>query len=571
MDWFRPFIQAFLSGLLIMILFSPGKSIDNKMPLAAILSKPIGCSPGNWGERNPASKNQIPILPGWGHYHFGISSTSDSAGIYFDQGLSLYYSYHPWEAASSFMVASSFDPGCAMCYWGQALAKGPYYNGFGRYSTPNEVPAIIEAMNKNSSGATEKEKDLIIAMKQRYLMTGDEGQRKGLNRNYAEAMKTLISKYPNDLDIRALYIDAVMLEHPWEFWNTDGSPKPWTPELIPLCEGILKVNPHHPGAMHYYIHLTEASRDPGRALPQAEELRISMPGVPHMVHMSSHVYERTGHFGDGVLANDLAFAADKSYNSLVSGTYSLTRNSHYLAVQAFCAINGGMLKDGMPAIYECGSSMVPSRSWPFSQYVHMFPTLAWVRMGQWQSIIESLQPNYDVSFARILDNFARGLAYLRRQVPDSPKIFLEAIDQSIDDPGLTVPDSPFSPFILPAKVARNILAAEILSVQKRTLDAENLFRLAIQIEDSIIYFEPKRWLLPARQYFGTRLLEWKRPKEAEKVFRDDLIMNPGNGWSLTGLYLSLLAEQNPTEALHYKSMAEKAFSKSDLVIKSAVF
>jgi tetratricopeptide (TPR) repeat protein len=530
----------------------------------------IGCLPGSRVFNIPSAEKKIPILPGWGHYHFPISSANDSAKIYFDQGLSLYYSYHLDQAVKSFMTAASYDRSSAICYWGQALANGPYFNDLGRYSMPDEIPAIIDSMNSKITGTSEKEKDLILAMQQRYLKSGYNGNRKQLNRHYALAMKDMMLKYPEDLDIAALYIDAIMLEHPWDFWNPDGHPEAWTPELITICERILKFNPHHPGAMHYYIHLTEASRDPQRALPQAEALRITMPGVHHMVHMSSHVYERTGHYSDGVFVNNLADSNYNVYASLENGDFSGVKVQHYLAVQGFCALNGGMLKQGMPGILELSAGTNPS-SHVNQQYFYMFPVLAWVRMGQWQSIIESPRPPYDLSYSQILDDFARGLAYLRRQSLDSALYFLNAMNPFMGDLLLAAPNIPFSPFILPARVARNILAAEILSVQKKATEAEKLFRIAIQTEDSIIYSEPKSWILPARQYFGALLLEWKRPAEAKKIFEEDLIMNPGNGWSLTGLYQSFLAEHNTSQALEYKSRAQKAFSKSDLTINIAVF
>jgi tetratricopeptide (TPR) repeat protein len=287
--------------------------------------------------------------------------------------------------------------------------------------------------------------------------------------------------------------------------------------------------------------------------------------------MASHVYERTGHYDEGVLVNDLAFAADDLYESIISGSSSQYRNAHFLAVQAFCALNGGMLQKGMPIILSCGASINPSRNSLYSQYLYMFPALAWVRMGQWESIKKSPAPSYNFSYATILDDFAKGIGCLRRHLPDSASLFLLAIDRMMHDDDLLVPDSPFSPFILPASVARNILAAEIHSGQKRTNEAEHDFKIAIEAEDHIIYAEPKRWMLPARQYYGNRLLQWKRPDEAEKILREDLVWNPGNGWSLTGIYLSLMAQQKFSEAARYKEMANKSFSGSDLDIKAPVF
>lgn len=573
MEWFRPFIQIFLSWVALMAI--PSNHVRPITNHPAPRPVAIACYPAPvLGPAGIASgMNQFPLLPGWGHYHFEISSTNDSSRIYFDQGLSLYYGFHSSEAAASFRAAERFDNNCSICIWGQALAEGPYFNDLGYYSMPDDLPLVLQSMERKSSMASGKEKDLIQAMQQRYFIKGDNGQRKSLNRRYAEAMKNLISKYPDDLDVRALYVDAIMLEHPWNFWNNDGSPKPWTPELIPICEGILKKNPNHPGAMHYYIHLTEASKDPMRASVAANNLRISMPGVAHMVHMASHVYERTGQYEAGVDVNDHAHWDISLYDSLKRGSASNWKVPHYLEVQAFCALNGAMMKRGKPIFDECKRTAEPAKGNFDSQVMFMFPTLAWIRMGYWDSIMVSSAPPSNLTFSMILYDFAKGLACLRKKDIDQASLLCHAIDEIITDPELSTKDSlsPFSPKIFPARVARNILQAEIYSASGNLESARKQFRIAIKTEDSITYSEPKDWMLPARQYYGNCLLQWNRPAEAEIIFRDDLLWNPGNGWSITGLYMSLLAQQKNSEAASYSLMATKSFSGSEIKIKAPVF
>ena len=572
MDWFNPSFRILLCALAITDVFSDRQRGNSSLP-ETIRPRAIPCIASGGEIGIPGGKKQMPLLPGWGHYHFEISSSNDSAKIYFDQGLNLYYSYHARESAASFKTAASFDSSSAMCYWGQALAEGPFFNALGYYSMPEDLPAILDAMSRKMNGATKKEQDLILAMLQRYLIRGDEGKRKELNRRYAESLKSLMLNYPQDLDIRALYIDAVMLEHPWDFWYGDGRPKPWTPELIPLCEEILRANPLHPGAMHYYIHLTEASRDPGRAAIEAKNLRMSMPGVAHMVHMASHVYERSGQYENGVEVNDLAHRDISLYDSLVHGTVSDWKVPHYLEVQAYCALNGAIMQRGKPIFDECKRTAEPAKGDFDSQTMFMIPILAWTRMGYWDSILASPSPGISLTYCMVIYDFARGLACLRKNDTKQASRLGRSIDSLLTDPKLFEKDSlsPFSPKIFPARVARNILQAEIFASSGNADAAERLFNLAVSMEDSITYSEPKDWMLPARQYFGNRLLEWKRPEDAEKIFREDLIANPGNGWSLTGLCLSLLAQQKKSEAAVYAQMAKKSFSGSDLDIKAPVF
>ena len=243
----------------VVLLWSPHKEPFSIMELKK--NNAISC--GAYSQEyidTTAQGKFIGPLPGWGHYSYPISTNSDSARYYFNQGLTMYYSYHMRESVASFKEAARFDPNCAMAYWGQALAMGPNYNAAYIYKMPRGVPAVLELMNQNISHASAKERQLIQVMDSRYSPDTADRQRASLNTAYARGMRELISQYPDDQDITALYIDATMLMHAWDFWNTDGSAKEWTTELVDLCAGLLKKRPDHPAALHYYIHLTEASQ-----------------------------------------------------------------------------------------------------------------------------------------------------------------------------------------------------------------------------------------------------------------------------------------------------------------------
>lgn len=564
-----------LIGILLIIITGP--AFYNK-PVALssdTKNETLGCAATSTMVVAGDNGKFIPLLSGWGYHNYKISTTSDSAQIYFNQGLNFYYSYHFKESLASFKEAVSFDTSSAMAYWGQALSMGPYYNDY-YYKMKIEVPEVVKSMSKFQENAGEKEKALIHAMQQRYSSDLTNTDRPRLDSSYAASMHLLTKRYAADDNIKALYIDAVMLQHKWNFWNNDGTPKPWTPELVTLCEAILKNNPEHPAALHYYIHLTEASRTPGRALHSADVLKDLMPGVGHMVHMATHMYQRNGLFFKGVSVNEDANTAYNNIDSLVPNL-GIGRNSllHFYAVQSSCAINAGMYEKGRPIYLRARTRTLELRTSIdkdlYSQFVYMMPVIALVRLGKWQEILNAPLPDKAWKFATVFDNYARGLAHLHDKNLEAAKVCLSSIQQNLSDSLMNVRLMPFNKPVQSAEIAAAILNGAVLFESGKTNDAIAALRQAIELEDKLIYREPQDWIIPARQYLGSYLLKIGKSSEAEKVYQEDLVLNPENGWSLLGMYNSLLARNKKSEALKYKARYTKAFMYADIKPPGSVF
>ncbi len=448
--------------------------LKNKETLATIelkKSNALGCSPYSGGNIAAGADGKfVTALPGWGNHSYPISTNKDSARFYFNQGLNMYYSYHFREAIASFKEAARFDPGCAMAYWGEALAMGPGYNSARSYKMPKEVPAVLQLMNQDSSHATPKEKKLIDIMNSRYSSDTTDKQRVTLNMAYAQGLHELISQYPDDPEIKVFYIDAIMLIHPWDFWNNDGTSKEWTPEVVSLCEDILKENPRHPAALHYYIHLTEASRHPEVALPGADILKDLLPGVAHMVHMSSHEYERNGLYAKGVEVNDRADDDLIHYDSLAKNINLTKHVSHYFAVQAYCALSGGMYSKGMPDAIRCRKSVSPAYEKTYLQYLYMMPALAQVRLGKWKEILkDGTEPDARWTYAGVLNDFAKGMAFVNTGHPDSASGRLHLLQHKAKDSIMAIADTLTNTALQGAEVAEEILNASISFSQKNTM------------------------------------------------------------------------------------------------------
>lgn len=535
----------------------------------------VSCAPGISGDIMPNDVGKyVSVLPGSGDYQYQVSTINDSARFYFNQGLTMYYSYHPKEALASFMEATRFDSACAMLYWGQALASGPGYNSGHSYSMGNQVPAILQQIDRYKATATDKEQELIKAMTRRYdAADASDTKRKQLNADYAAAMQVLAHRYPDDPDVLSLYIDAMMLVHPWDFWNNDGTPKSWTPELVHFCESVLRQNPRHPAGLHYYIHLTEASRQPERALASADSLVALFPGIAHMVHMSSHQYERIGHFEKGVEVNKTAGYNLANYAALEKGLNLMDRSSHYYAVSTYCAFSGAMQKETDEKSALLLSNTFPSYENTYEQYLRMFPSLAKLRLGQWQALLEDQEPlPQEWTYAGILNDFAKGIAYTKTGQLSRAEESLEQLRQKQKDDILKkrfVPhmSSPYECSV----VAEHILLGHILFYQGKQEEAINALASAIASEDELVYTEPKMWMLPARQYLGAFLLQLDRPADAEKTYREDLVWNPGNGWSLLGLYQSLEAQQKTAELSAIKEQYLHSFSGAESLPPASVY
>ena len=557
-----------MARLLIVLLFLSVGVGMRRVPLRSDLHNDgvVECAPLPATHVLPAADGRFaPVFPGWGHYHYPISTFNDSVQFYFDQGLSLYYGYHLTESLASFREAARKDSNCLMAWWGQALAMGPYYNNTYSYKMPADVLPVLATMDRLALAAPAREKDLAAAMDRRYAEDATDSRRPALNRAYSEAMKGLIAKYPADNDIKALYIDGVMSEHAWDMYTPAGVPKPWTPELVQLCEEILAADGYHPAALHYHIHLIEASHHPEATLASADKLKDLMPGVPHMVHMASHTYQRVGLYSKGAFINDSANAAQRVFVGLAPNLRLTPEVIHYHAVEAYCALSGGMYAKASEEAEKCRRISRPrlTHETTYLQYLSMMSVFVDIRMGKWQRILDRPAPDASYAYSVILDNFARGLAYVHRGDLNAAGLCLDTIRARKLDKVLSEPVHQGNPPIVGTAVAEGILEGELLFAQGKTDAAMSAFDRAIHTEDGMAYVEPKDWVLPVRHFAGAYLLRLKRPVEAEKMYRDELVHNPGSGWALLGLAQSLEAQGKG--AAEYRARVVAAFARAEEV------
>src|SRR5882672_8431015 len=265
----------------------------------------------------PVHGAQEPFFEGLGSYTRTITTTSPEAQKYFNQGLNFLFGFNHGAAIRAFQAAETIDPDCAMAHWGIALACGPHIN-FTLVPPPAAELAWKEIglAKENEKNASPVERALIDALGKRYANPQPE-DRAPLDRAYADAMREVWKKFPNDPDAGVFFAEAMMDLRPWDQWTPEGQPNPGTEEVLATLDAVLKLNPKHPFANHLYIHAVEASPHPERADAVADRLRNLQPGLAHNVHMPSHIDIRRGHWQKAIDTNVKAIGADRAFRKIV--------------------------------------------------------------------------------------------------------------------------------------------------------------------------------------------------------------------------------------------------------------
>ncbi|MCF2972676.1 hypothetical protein L1047_15880 [Synechococcus sp. Nb3U1] len=300
----------------------------------------IGCVGG--GHWIPAKQSAFPLMAGLGSHHHPIETEDPVAQRYFDQGWVWLYGFNLEAAIHSFERAIERDPGCALCYWGMAYALGPNLADPRPHRFQPFQPQILDLLAQGQTLATDRQtRAYLWALSQRYSSPEPEDDRQQAL-NYAGAMRSLTTLFPEDLDAATLYAEALMLLSPGHYWTATGQPQPYTQEILTTLEGVLTQDPDHPGANHLYIHALEGSPTPEKALASAERLETLVPAAGHLLHMPAHIYLPLERFADAYRTGVKAIRADREVlqgSSIWRSDYARTYYPHHLRVVQAAAQN----------------------------------------------------------------------------------------------------------------------------------------------------------------------------------------------------------------------------------------
>jgi tetratricopeptide (TPR) repeat protein len=550
---------AALLAMLLLMALPPGRAADAPQPPATRATL------ADW-----AAGAQL--FDGLGRYHRAITTTAPAAQQYFDQGMRLMWAFNHDEAARSFAQAAQLDPACAACYWGFALAVGPNYNlpAMDRGNAALGWQALQLATRRDAQ-ATPVEQDLITALATRYAGSEplNSDNVSGVLGAYAEAMRALAARYPDDLDVQTLCAESEMSVHAWKLWTPQGEPAAGTLDAQRRLEAVLRRDPEHPGANHFYVHLMEASPHPQLALAAAERLRGMMPAAGHLEHMPAHIMQRVGRYEEAAQANRRGIAADRAYLASVDppGHYSryLGHNYAFLVyaaamegrkAESLAAAQGLLASEPVAQMMDMGGS-----GWMLTPAYTVL-----VRFGLWDEMLAVGAPDARAPGLTAGYLFGRGVALAARgRSADAGAVLAEL--RTLDG-SLTAQDAFLHQLL---GVAIPIVAARLATTAGRNEAAVTLLQQAVAAEDALPYDEPADWLFPVRHLLGAQLLIANRPAEAEAVYREDLRRNPANGWALYGLAQALDAQRKSAQARRVRAQFERAWRFADVRLPASAF
>lgn len=545
-----------------------------------------GCSPATTNSETPkliaADTIEPPgtraiLIPGSGTYSRNISTESEKAQQFFDQGLRFAWGFYFPESIASYQQAVLHDPNHPMPYWGMAHAMGPNPNS--RYARMPDDPkgeglkAITKAVELIDR-ATDVEAQLIRALFVLYdkVSIPDDSAR---DRAYLAKMRELNRQYPDDPDITALYAAAYMSIKRWDYWDSEGNPKGETQSVADALARIIEKDLTHPGVLHLNIHLLEASMEPGKALSSADALEATVPIAGHVVHMPAHIYVRVGQFDKAIANNVRSQEVDQKLAKLWGdmplpniGTYPLSHKIH--AGHAIDFIRYAATVQGNYTIANEAALKAQKRVLGFgddvtaNQKTVAAPWLVNKIFGQWDQLIDHSPERSGTPYLDGIWAYTLGSALIATGDMAGARIQLDRLRKIADAPGADEYRVGATPASAVLRLCLLGLSGEIFQADGDIIQAIETFEKGVALEDMNNYTEPPDWAQPMRHYLGAALLEAGRAVEAEAVYRRDLRWNQNNGWSLFGLHKALSMQNRQDEASNVRAMYQTAWQHSDI-------
>ena len=535
-----------------------------------------------------------------GTYGRAVTTSSPQAQIWFDRGLNWLYGFNHAEAIKCFGKAVESDPNCAMAHWGIAYAAGPNYNlPWHRYDPAGKQAALAASYDAMKAAfavidkASPIEQALIRALPARYPQREAIDDQKHWDKAFTVEMRKLFKAHPDDLDLRSVFVEAIMNETPWLMWDLEtgkATPGAGTDEAVEVLEQAFRDIPaswDHPGLLHLYVHLMEMSPFPQRALRAGDRLRDLVPDSGHLIHMPTHIDVLCGNYRDVVVYNQKAVAVDRKFLARegAMNVYALYRShDHHFVVYGamFLGQYTPAIKAAQELIDTTPEDLLRIPSPPMADFIESYLSVkqhVLVRFGKWREIIAQELPKDQALYCgtTAMTLYAKGVAHSVLGEIEAAERMREAFRAA----KARVPESRRlhnNTMVDMLAIAEEMLTGE-LEYRRGNFDlAFAHLRRAVELDDALPYDEPWGWMQPTRHALGALLLEQGHLEEAEAVYRADLgfdgktnraCWHPENVWSLHGLHECLVRRGEKVEVPLIKARLDLALARAEVPIRSS--
>ena len=499
--------------------------------------------------------------------HHPVQTDSVEAQLYFDQGLTFIYAFNHDAAYWSFLTASEADPKMAMAYWGMALSLGMTINTPITPERSRVAYVLVQKALLLASNSPAIEQAYAKALSARYAEDPDADQQM-LNQYYSKGMKELSSLYPDDLDAATLYAESLLDLNPWHQWSSHGMPLDGTEEAVKMLQSVLRRDPDHLGANHYYIHAVEASAHPEIALISAERLKKRNLSLGHLLHMPAHIFMRVGDYHEAASSGEAAIAAVYAFMRDVGIDENHPEHAlfHYYHVLVRSYTLEGRFKEAKRA------ADVLTKLYPV--HYKRFPDLkacasatlsVLITFQRWDDLLELSAPPGELQLNGLLWRFGRTLAFIKLgELAKAREEYRHFLDGKSKLPSAILFGNNSADKIF--GLADSFLQAQFAEAQGNSAQAVELLEKAIKEQDSLHYNEPSDWFFSIRETLGGLLLRMQKPVEAEAVFREDLRIHPRSGRALFGLRESLKIQSKTHDLYYVNEEFQKAWMYSDITL-----
>lgn len=496
---------------------------------------------------------RMPLYPDLDKGTLRPTTSNEMALRYFRQGLTLAYSFNHAGAVRSFREAQRLDPGCAMCFWGEALVLGPNINAAMDERDVTTALAALDRAKALAGGTSPVEQALIGALAQRYSRSPD-ADRAALDGNYADAMTKVAEAYPDSDEVAVLAAEAVMDTTPWNYWMPDKvTPVGRSMTAVRLLEKVMARSPDNPQAAHLYIHMMENSRDPRLAEAAADRLaNTGLRNAGHLIHMPAHIYINVGRQADSMRVNLAAARADEAFIR-ESNDQSLFRYGYYPHNIHFIVMSAQLSGDMATAIREARrlrGALDPATSQRIAwiQVIDAAPFMAAAQFAEPGLVLAMAEPDARLPYPRAIRHYARALARAQQGNDRAFESEIAAMNQLTGHDGIAAMVAQGVPAPDLLKMAEHVARGKRHYLRGQYAEAISEYRKAVTIEATIPYQEPPYWYFPVRQSLGAALLAAGQKEAARDAFRGALVQAPHNGWALFGLAQAEASLGNRLEA-----------------------